>query len=145
MSHTVAVEPAWYHVCGTAVASGEMKLYVDGQEEGTPADIGDLRQKLDRYFIGSASGDGMGYFEGTIAEVRVWNLPKPEEEIQQDKHKVLTGTERGIVGYWRLNEGPGAMVFDFSSYVNVGPVKGDPVWTANTVPLTGSDAPAGKS
>ena len=47
-----------------------MKLYVDGQEEGTPCDISDLRQKLDRYFVGSASGDGMGYFEGAIAEVR---------------------------------------------------------------------------
>ena len=43
-----------------------------------------LRQKLDRYFVGSASGDGMGYFEGNIAEVRVWNLPRPEEEIQAE-------------------------------------------------------------
>ena len=145
VTHTVPVEPGrWYHVCGTAVADGEMKLYVDGQEEGTPCDIGGLRQRLDRYFVGSASGDGMGYFEGVIAEVRVWNLPKPEEEIQQEKHKVLNGTERGIVGYWRLNEGPGAMVFDFSSYGNVGPIKGEPQWTANMVPLTGSDGPVGK-
>ena len=26
----------------------------------------------------------------------------------------VVGAERGIVGYWRLNEGPGAMVFDHS-------------------------------
>ena len=47
----------------------------------------------------------------------------------------ITGTERGLVGYWRINEGPGGMVFDSSSYYNVGPVKGEPDWTANIVPL----------
>ena len=140
VSHTVAVNPGqWYHVAGVATANDEMRLFVDGQEEGTSVSVGELRQKLDRYFIGSASGDGMGYFEGNIAEVRVWNLARPEEEIQLESRKILNGTERGIVGYWRINEGPGAMVFDFSSYNNVGPVKGEPVWSASRVPL--SEAP----
>ena len=139
VSHTVPVEAGvWYHVAGVAVADDEMRLFVNGQEEGNPVHIGGLRQKLDRYFVGSASGDGMGYFEGTIAEVRVWNLPRPEEEIQVESRKVLNGTERGLVGYWRINEGPGAMVFDFSSYNNVGPVKGEPSWTSNRVPLAES-------
>ena len=48
---------------------------------------------------------------------------------------ILSGTERGISGYWRLNEGPGAMIFDTSSYNSVGPIKGEPRWTANMVPL----------
>ena len=142
VSHTAVVEPGkWYHVAGVAVADDEMRLFVDGQEEGNSVHVGALRQKLDRYFVGSASGDGMGYFEGNIAEVRVWNLPRPEEEIQAESRKVLNGTERGIVGYWRINEGPGAMVFDFSSYNNVGPIKGEPDWTANRVPL--AEAPGG--
>ena len=126
----------WYHVCGTASADDEMKLFVDGQEEGNSVTVGALRQKLDRYFIGSATGDGMGYFEGQIAEVRLWNLPRPEEEIQAESRKVLNGTERGLVGYWRINEGPGSIVFDFSSYNNPGPIKGEPAWTANRVPLS---------
>jgi len=136
VTHTLPVEAGkWYHVAGSAVADGELKLFVDGQEEGTPCDIGGLRQKLDRYFIGSASGDGMGLFEGNIAEVRVWNQPRPEEEILAENRKLLNGTERGIVGYWRINEGPGAMVNDFSSYNNSGPIKGEPKWTANVVPI----------
>jgi len=135
VSHSITVNPGqWYHVAGVAVADGELKLFVDGQEEGTPVDIGALRQKLDRYFIGSATGDGMGMFEGVIAEVRVWNLPRSEEEIGAESRKILNGTERGLVGYWRINEGPGAMVFDFSSYNNVGPIKGEPKWSANIVP-----------
>lgn len=137
VAHTVACKPeTWVHVAGVASAGDEMKLYVDGQEEGQPLDLGpELRPMLDRYFIGSATGDGMGMFDGVIAEVRLWNLVRTEEEIQADMRKVLTGTERGLVGYWRINEGPGAMVFDFSSYANAGPIKGDPEWTANVVPV----------
>lgn len=135
VAHTLSINPGqWYHVAGVAVADGELKLYVDGQEEGQSCDIGPLRPKLDRYFIGSATGDGMGMFEGVIAEVRVWNVPRTEDEIASDARKVLNGTERGLVGYWRINEGPGAMVFDFSSYNSVGPVKGEPNWSANIVP-----------
>ena len=49
---------------------------------------------------------------------------------------MLLGTERGLVGYWRVNEGPGSMVFDHSNYGNLGPVKGDPLWTAANHPIT---------
>lgn len=125
-------------MAGVAIGDGEMKLYVDGQEEGQAVDIGQLRQKLDRYFVGSASGDGMGLFEGTIAELRVWNLALSEDTIREQMSKVLTGTERGLVGYWRVNEGPGGMVFDSSSYGNNGQIKGEPHWTANMVPVIDS-------
>ena len=50
--------------------------------------------------------------------------------------QVHLGTERGLVGYWRVNEGPGGMVFDHSNYGNLGPVKGDPLWTAANHPIT---------
>ena len=53
-----AVAGRWYHVAGTANADDKLRLIIDGREEGTPVDIGALRPKLDRYFIGSATGDG---------------------------------------------------------------------------------------
>ena len=134
--HTQPVQADhWYHVAGTATADGELRLFVDGQEEGTAADIGALRQKLDRYFIGSATGDGMGMWEGSIAEVRLWNYAQSEDEIKENMRKVMNGTERGLVGYWRINEGPGGMVFDHSNYGNLGPIKGDPQWTAANHPI----------
>ena len=40
VSHTSAVTPGvWTHVAGVAVADGEMKLFVDGQEEVRWADV----------------------------------------------------------------------------------------------------------
>lgn len=185
-----AVADRWYHVAGTANADDKLRLIIDGREEGTPVDIGALRGKLDRYFIGSATGDGarshaprtlhpltlsprnprtypaltphpaltlhpsalgmvltvveylmytgMGMWEGGIAEVRLWNTALNEDEVKDNMRKVLLGTERGLVGYWRLNEGPGGMVFDQSSYGNLGPIKGDPSWTANNHPINES-------
>jgi len=53
-----AVADRWYHVAGTATADDKLRLVIDGREEGTPVDIAALRPKLDRYFIGSATGDG---------------------------------------------------------------------------------------
>ena len=138
MSHTARVTPGqWYHVAGVASNAGTVRLYVNGKEEGQAVQIltGGLRPGLDRYFIGSASGDGMAHFEGNVAEVRVWNFAMSCDEIHDNYRKVLMGTERGIVGLWRLNEGPGPMVFDLSNYNNIGALKGEPSWTATDLPI----------
>jgi hypothetical protein len=44
---------------------------------------------------------------GQMSEVRVWNATRTQEEIQFSMNKKLTGTETGLVGYWRLNDGTG--------------------------------------
>ena len=97
---------------------------------------GALRGKLDRYFIGSETGDGMGRFEGNIAEVRLWNYAQDEGEIKENMRKVTTAPDSRLAGYWRSNEGPGGMVFDHSSHGNLGPIKGSPAWTASTHPVS---------
>lgn len=70
---TVVQAGRWYHVAGTATHGGMMRLYVNGVEEGQAQNIGTLTTTGDRYYIGSASGGGMGYFGGLIDEVRVYN------------------------------------------------------------------------
>ena len=70
---------------------------------------------------------------GRIAEVRLWNNALNEDEVKDNMRKVLLGTERGLVGYWRLNEGPGGMVFDQASYGN-GADHGDSSGPPTTTP-----------
>merc|ERR1711998_264172 len=106
-----------------------------GAEDGTMT-IGPMRPKLDRYFVGSSTGDGMGMFCGMISELRVWSSSRTEEEITDDNKRVLGGGERNLVGYWRLNEGPGGMVFDQTFQMNHGPIKGSPVWGSSTVQVS---------
>ena len=134
VTHTLtAVAGNWYHVAATAAGNGDMRLYVDGSEEGTAVSVGGaLRGKLDRYFIGSETGDGMGRFEGNIAEVRLWNYAQDESEIKENMRKVTMAPDSRLAGYWRINEGPGGMIFDHSSHGNLGPIKDSPAWTAST-------------
>jgi hypothetical protein len=138
VSHTASVTPGqWYHVAGVATGGGALRLYVNGKEEGQAVEKmgGGLRPGLDRYFIGAASGDGMAHFMGNVAEMRVWNYAMGDDEIHDNYRRVLTGAERGIVGLWRINEGPGGMIFDLSNYNNIGPTKGNPKWTATNLPI----------
>ena len=69
-----AVADRWYHVAGTATADDKLRLIIDGREEGTPVDIGALRPKLDRYFIGSATGDGVHLPNTSLAPLTFHSL-----------------------------------------------------------------------
>lgn len=88
--------------------------------------------------IGSRSGGGgepEGFFNGSIDEVRIWNVARTTEEIHENMHSLLTGDEEGLVGYWRFNEGLGQIANDLSPYENHGQLghtpnkdNGDPSW-----------------
>ena len=79
---TTVVKPdTWYHVAITAINNGDMRLYVNGQEEGIAVTIGALWSGGDRYAIGSDSGNAMGWFEGLIDDVHIYDQVLPQEEI----------------------------------------------------------------
>jgi len=42
-------------------------------------------------------------FDGLIDDVRVWNVERTATEIADNYNKELTGSETGLVGYWKLN------------------------------------------
>ena len=50
--------------------------------------------------------------QGNIAEVRVWDHARSDQQIEQYLPRRLTGAEPGLVGYWPLDEGTGTTVFD---------------------------------
>jgi hypothetical protein len=62
------------------------------------------------------------FFQGNIADVRFWNIVRTPAEIAADKDKQLTGSEPGLVGYWKLNEPSGETVFDSSVNHNDGTI-----------------------
>ena len=65
--------PMWYHVASTAANNGQLKLYVNGAQEGTPVNIGTLWTGGDRYYIGSNRSSSLGYFSGAMDDVRFYN------------------------------------------------------------------------
>ena len=73
--------------------------------------------------------DGWFHFDGRISDVRFWNVARTANEIKRDKDKILTGTEPGLVGYWRLDEASGDAL-DSTENQNNGILTGDVVRTS---------------
>lgn len=72
-SFTFTSPGQWYHVVGAVSNSGEMRLYVNGVEEGTPVVINNLWSGGDRWTLGGQSGQISAPFSGAIAEVAIWD------------------------------------------------------------------------
>jgi hypothetical protein len=143
----------WYHVAGTYDGT-TVKLYIDGNLVGTHA----VSKSIDwdsGYFgsyIGGNGRDPFNKFNGELDEVRVWNVARSQSEIQACMKRRLTGTEPGLVGYYRFDEGTGQIVRDLSpagKHGSLGPSvvaeSDDPTWVASTAPLSGVSDLAGNA
>jgi hypothetical protein len=69
---TVAVAGQWYHVAIVARNGGEMRLYVNGVQEGATLGVAALWTGGTRWMIGSNSS-GMNYYDGRVDEVAMWH------------------------------------------------------------------------
>jgi hypothetical protein len=107
-------------------------IYQNGVDVGTIAnlplenpEVNPLADNTNDFFIGARNDNGSWfYFNGSIADVRFWNIVRTPAEIAADKDKQLTGSETGLVGYWKLDETNGTAVYDSSSYHNDGTILG---------------------
>ncbi|WP_335193069.1 LamG-like jellyroll fold domain-containing protein [Nostoc sp.] len=110
------IDNHWYHLAFTWSGksdSKEIQIYIDGEKQRTnPVEgtlfqgpIGEPKVNLN---IGHAQDYGY-YFNGAIAEVRLWNIARTEDQIKENKDKQLKVDvdKQGLVGYWRLDEEEG--------------------------------------
>jgi hypothetical protein len=135
---------AWVHVAATRRRStGEIQVFVNGKLESSTL-VGTQNRSLTaqpNLTIGGNAVDNR-YFTGVIDEVRAWNVVRSATDITSTMRKRLTGTEPGLVGYWRFDEGSGITAADSSpSKSDAGQVKnnGDlfgPInWVASDAPV----------
>lgn len=80
-STTVAVPGRWYHLLATAEASDVMRLFVNGQEEGTPVPVAVPWSAGSRWLFGSNSGEGFTFFNGVMDDVALWHRVLPPAQI----------------------------------------------------------------
>jgi hypothetical protein len=75
------------------------------------------------------------YFEGIVDDVRIWNYARSGLEIIGDYDKLVTGSEHGLVGYWRMDEGEGDLVRGIGGDIHLNRNTASPVWVESTAPL----------
>ena len=81
---TLVEADEWYHVAIAAANDGPMHLYVNGEEDAASIDVaGTLWGEGDRYYVGSDSGHGMGWFQGVVDDVQIYDSILTAEEISR--------------------------------------------------------------
>jgi hypothetical protein len=126
----------WVHVAATRRKStGEIQVLVNGQVEAsrTVAQTASLTASSIMTF-GANSIDGK-YFNGAIEEVRIWNVVRTQPEVAGAVHKTLTGTEPGLVAYYRLDEADGMSAADGSPSHTNATLTGEGIWIPSDAPL----------
>ena len=142
----------WYQVA-IVMSSNTATMYLNGTSKGSDTYEGTRRNGTENMSIGWYYNGVHQYWLGKIDEVRAWNVARTEQEIRLNMYNTLTGSESGLVGYWKLDDGCGTTAMDTAgsndgTLYDVNPGNGDgdtpPVWVVSTVPTcVPSTFPAG--
>ncbi len=99
-ANTSLLANTWHHVAATYDGS-IMKLYIDGVEDASLTQSGDFVSN-DNFNI-SYSYDGR-YIDGSIDELRVWNIARTESEIMEYSCNIPDPmNEPGLLAYYKFN------------------------------------------
>ncbi|MGA9379294.1 MAG: LamG-like jellyroll fold domain-containing protein, partial [Phormidium sp.] len=103
----------WMHIAVTQEPSGNTKIYKNGQliQSGT-CHLPNSVNRTNNY-IGRSNWSGDGYFDGQMAEFRLWNRSRTEAEIKDNLYKRLVGQEPGLAIYLPLDGIVGSKVLDY--------------------------------
>ena len=132
----------WHHVALTLDASDEnneqsnvFKGYLDGKlfDTGSGSKLwshgGDvsIARNRDTKFSPNEDFSSEKYFDGLIDEVRLWNIVRTEQQIDDYKDKTLSGDENGLAAYYDFQEDNAEDKQDQSN--NDGTIKNGAIWT----------------
>ena len=123
---TTLIQPGqWYHVAATFTAFGTMRLYVNGVLEAEK-DIPTYGRALTDIPIGIGGSSQFTdrFLEGTLNDVRVYNVARTPAEILAEYQRLDSLDPRGLVGFWTFSEAAGDVVPDHSLFGNDGSLLG---------------------
>ncbi|MDZ8079487.1 MAG: LamG-like jellyroll fold domain-containing protein [Nostoc sp. DcaGUA01] len=126
----------WHHIAFTwgkiagenSISQEEIEIYIDGLQQNCVVLKGELKSVLiggqyktwglfkspigepnEKLYIGGSNlQDEDSYFNGLIAEVRLWKVARTQDQIQTNMYRRLQVHQQenaeGLVGYWRLDD-----------------------------------------
>src|SRR5208282_2285818 len=129
----------WYHIA-YVVTPTNYTILIDGQVEGSGSYSASSPLLFDQnhHLLVGITGAG-DYMVGLIDEVRVWDVARTQAQIQANMNCELAGTEPGLDGYWRFDEGTGTTTADSSGHGFTGSLIWQdlyPIWVPSTAPIT---------
>ncbi len=140
LTSTTAVQAGhWYEVAATYDGT-TAHLYVNGNlEASATASITPAYASTPLYFGTSGNGAYDGKLDGSLDEVRIWDVARSQAEIQSGMNTLIDPGTAGLAAYYRLDEIQGTTVFDQTSNGNNGVLGGgvasdEPTYVPSPVP-----------
>lgn len=117
----------WRHIALTYDTADNTRLYVDGAAI-TTADATEA-VNITQLTLGPS-------YAGKISDVRYWSVARTAAEILARMNLRLAGSETGLLGYWKLDEGYGQTLLNAvgeSGYLGaqIGTELSDPAWSTD--------------
>ncbi len=111
----------WHHVAATydgrggATAANGITIYVDGAAiqlfPSNAAGYVAMENTTVPVTIGH-EGPQWQQYDGSLDDLRIWNVVRTPAQIQSAMSAELTGAEAGLIAYWKFNEGEGTTAAD---------------------------------
>lgn len=99
---------AWHHVAAVfdpSLTSNQVKLYIDGNLNASGNLTVAVNTTVGTNLRIGQRFDGVNLFNGSINEVRIWNVARTANEILANKNIEFCAPQAGLVAYYKLNEG----------------------------------------
>jgi hypothetical protein len=104
-SNTPLTAGAWSHVAIVVSGNGTAgTFYINGKEVGGGA-VTLTNASAVNEFIGSMDAGGSYSLQGTLDELRIWNVARTQQELLDNLDNSLIGNETGLVAYYDFNQG----------------------------------------
>jgi len=118
----------WVHLAGVYDGS-HWRLYRNGKELSSDPDPVGAVPVEGPWAIGARGGGSERFFEGDLAELRLWKVARTAEQIREDMRKDPKDDAPGLVASWPLSEGRGAIAGDRSRQSQAHGVLRGPTWS----------------
>ncbi|HKX73256.1 MAG TPA: LamG-like jellyroll fold domain-containing protein [Candidatus Saccharimonadales bacterium] len=106
----------WHHIAVTKTGT-TLKVYIDGINKGMAENAATIGYIYGDNFIVGAHGSGNDAynFNGAIDEVRVWSVPRTDEQVKQYRSTTLPASGlANLITYNKAEEGNGTTAADSS-------------------------------
>lgn len=123
----------WTHIA-VVYTNRQPELFVNGMKVKTG-----LTSRRLKVFVGNAQfgGGDYGHYQGSVDEIRIWEIALSEAQIKERMCRRLTNTDalfQHLINYYKLDEASGDSVLDYSSSANNAVLVNGPVRLESGIP-----------
>ncbi len=97
----------WTHFAITRSNTGVVKMYINGVLDASTTTMNITGNNTAPRGIGAKNVNGslMGYFNGAIDNLKIWNIEKSSTDISTNLYTELNGNESDLLAYYSFNQG----------------------------------------